>query len=330
MQIIEVTRDDAGLVDGVVELYAAADAVDCPWHHALTARTLRTLLTMGWDGDPFRCYAGALDGRVVAASELYLPTRDNLDNAWFRATVHPQRRREGLGNRLLDHVEAIAGEAGRTVLGVDATDTDAARGFAAARGYELKYVGVYRRLTIADVPRDVVDTAYQEGLAAAAEDYELVRIVGRLTDAQLEDTLAVVSAINDAPTDDLVMEDEVWDPRRVRAYEEAQADRGMRMYRVWARHRGTGEIAGHTVIAVEEERPHIGEQHDTTVLPKHRGHRLGLLLKADMMRWLRDAEPQLATITTDNAGSNSHMIAVNERLGYQVVGQSLEYQRLAG
>jgi GNAT superfamily N-acetyltransferase len=330
MDIIEVTHDDSALVDDVVELYAAVDAVDCPWHNGLTVRTLRTLLALGWDGDPFRFYAGVLDGRVMAASELYLPTRDNLDNAWFRAAAHPQRRRKGLGSRLLDHVEAIAAEAGRTVLGVDAIDTDAARGFAAARAYELKYVGVYRRLTIADVPQDVLDTAYQDGLAAAAADYDLVRIAGRLTDAQLEDTLAVVSAINDAPTDDLVLEDEVWDPRRLRAYDEAQADRGMRMYRVWARHRGTGEIAGHTVVAVEEERPQLGEQHDTTVLPKHRGHRLGLLLKADMMRWLRDAEPRLETITTDNAGSNSHMIAVNERLGYQVVGRSLEYQRPAG
>ena len=152
----------------------------------------------------------------------------------------------------------------------------------------------------------------------------MVRIGGPLTDEQIADSLPVVASINDAPTDDLVIEDEVFTPERLRAYDDAQLDRGARMYRVWARHRDTG----HTVVAVEEDRPWLGEQHDTTVLPKHRGHRLGLLLKADMMRWLRDAEPALATVTTDNAESNAHMIAVNERLGYQAMGRNLEFQRV--
>lgn len=230
---------------------------------------------------------------------------------------------------MYDHVEAVAVAEGRTVLGTHLVDSDAARAFAAHRGYELKYVGVYRRMTVSDVPADVVDAACAEGLAAAT-DYEVVRIAGPLTDEQIADCLPVVASINDAPTDDLVIEDEVFTADRVRAYDEAQRDCGARMYRVWARHRVTGEIAGHTVVAVEEDRPWLGDQHDTTVLPKHRGHRLGLLLKADMVRWLRDVEPDVATIITDNAESNTHMIAVNERLGYQVVGRSLEFQRVLG
>ena len=46
-----------------------------------------------------------------------------------------------------------------------------------------------------------------------------------------------------------------------------------------------------------------------------------------MMRWLRDVEPDLETIGTQNAASNDHMIAVNERLGYRVLGRSVEFQR---
>jgi RimJ/RimL family protein N-acetyltransferase len=61
----------------------------------------------------------------------------------------------------------------------------------------------------------------------------------------------------------------------------------------------------------------------------HRGHRLGLLLKSDMMRWLGEAEPQLRTIDTWNAESNDHMIAINERLGYRVMGRGIAYQRRA-
>ena len=53
----------------------------------------------------------------------------------------------------------------------------------------------------------------------------------------------------------------------------------------------------------------------------HRGHRLGLLLKAEMLRWLAEAEPQVTSIDTWNAESNDHMIAVNERLRYRALGR---------
>ena len=46
-----------------------------------------------------------------------------------------------------------------------------------------------------------------------------------------------------------------------------------------------------------------------------------------MMRWLADAEPQLETVDTFNAESNDHMVGVNERLGYRVMGRELQYQR---
>ena len=59
----------------------------------------------------------------------------------------------------------------------------------------------------------------------------------------------------------------------------------------------------------------------------HRGHRLGLLLKAGMLLWLAEAEPQLATVDTWNAESNDHMIAVNEALGYRVMGRELQFQK---
>jgi hypothetical protein len=81
------------------------------------------------------------------------------------------------------------------------------------------------------------------------------------------------------------------------------------------------------VVTVDTERPEIGDQHDTAVVQSHRGHRLGVLVKADMVRWLAEEEPQLATIDTWNAESNDHMIFVNEVLGYRIMGRQLEFQR---
>jgi hypothetical protein len=45
-----------------------------------------------------------------------------------------------------------------------------------------------------------------------------------------------------------------------------------------------------------------------------------------MLRWLSDEEPQLETIDTWNAESNDHMIEVNQKLGYEVLGRELQFQ----
>jgi GNAT superfamily N-acetyltransferase len=59
----------------------------------------------------------------------------------------------------------------------------------------------------------------------------------------------------------------------------------------------------------------------TGVTRQHRGHRLGLLVKTAMAQWLKAAEPTVERIQTWNAESNRYMIAVNEALGYTILGQ---------
>jgi RimJ/RimL family protein N-acetyltransferase len=66
--------------------------------------------------------------------------------------------------------------------------------------------------------------------------------------------------------------------------------------------------------------PDWGNQGNTAVARPHRGHRLGLLVKAALMQWLADAEPGVRKVVTFNAAANSHMIAINEELGYEVSG----------
>ena len=138
----------------------------------------------------------------------------------------------------------------------------------------------------------------------------------------------MTSAINDAPTDDLDIEDEVFTPDRVRAYETSQfaqaVDGGF--HRVYARHRSTGERRPDR--GSPRGRPsELAEQHDTSVVRSHRGHRLGLVLKAEMMLWLREAQPQVKSVDTWNAESNDFMISVNEVLGYRIMGRELAFQK---
>ncbi|HEU0041201.1 MAG TPA: hypothetical protein VFQ15_02510, partial [Jiangellaceae bacterium] len=70
---------------------------------------------------------------------------------------------------------------------------------------------------------------------------------------------------------------------------------------------------------------------DTTIVdPAHRGHRLGLLLKAANFRSLIHDRPGVQAVWTWNADSNSQMISINETLGYRPEGWSAAYQRGEG
>jgi len=97
-------------------------------------------------------------------------------------------------------------------------------------------------------------------------------------------------------------------------------------HRLMARHKETGAWAGHTIVCVDEHCPGFAMQEDTSVVSAHRGHRLGMLLKATMLLWLRDAQPMLETIDTWNALSNRHMIAVNDELGCVVEARGAALQ----
>ena len=321
----EVDPDDRD----AVERYAATDnAVRAlsPWVHPTTPFRVEMMLRHGWDGEPGRHFLVQAADEDVGIASIDTTEYDNLDLAWVNAAIRPEHRRRGLGTAAFDSLVEVARGMGRTKLGTDSWDNEPGRLFAAARGWDLKATAINRRQHLRELEPGLADRSYDEALAHAG-DYELERIAGRSPADLLESLAVATAAINDAPLDDLDIEDEVFTGDRVAAYENAQLASGFRLYRIIARHRGTGEIAGLTVATADAESPARGHQHDTSVVRAHRGHRLGLWLKADMMRWLADAEPQLETLDTWNAESNDHMIGVNERLGYRVLARGLEFQR---
>ena len=95
-----------------------------------------------------------------------------------------------------------------------------------------------------------------------------------------------------------------------------------------ARHDATGELAGLTEVSVDPADPGWAHQQLTGVTRAHRGHRLGLLVKVAMAEWLKAAEPQVERLQTWNAQSNQYMIAVNEALGYTILGRPASWWKL--
>jgi RimJ/RimL family protein N-acetyltransferase len=322
MQLVEFGPDDAAQAAAFLELTHATDAVDCPWEPVRTSYRLEMDQRHSWEGEPGRWFVGYDGTEPVATAVIDASDYDNLELAQITMRVHSGRRRRGYGTATVQAIEDLACSTGRPLLGLDGWDTEAARGFAAACGYRQRSVEVRRIQVVAEAPdprpaRDEADAA----------DYELLRCPGHAPEVLLPGLVDLTAAINDAPLDGLEWEDEIYSADRVRAYERAQIEAGFRFRRLVARHRPTGALAGHTVVAVDAEQPAYAEQHDTSVVRAHRGHRLGLLLKAEMMLWLAEEEPQLERVYTNNAESNRHMIAVNDRLGYRPVGRILQFQR---
>jgi RimJ/RimL family protein N-acetyltransferase len=84
-----------------------------------------------------------------------------------------------------------------------------------------------------------------------------------------------------------------------------------------------------TAVEADQDNPGWGNQQLTAVIRKHRGHRLGLLVKTAMLDWLAEAEPQLERIVTGNAAVNQHMISINDQLGYELLEPSAQSYEIA-
>ncbi len=312
------------------ELAAISRAVTDVVSAEMTTPSGPTRLKMyqhGFDGTPFAGIWLALEGdTVLGYMSLQLPRRDNTDSAHLSGGVHPDHQGKGVGNALHAAVLEAAGEAGRTkaysgaLAGSPGVPSMHRMGYETIHGYAVSHLDVH------DAPWSRLDRLYDDALSHAG-DYELVRRSGRTPDDEVDDVVALFAAINDAPMTDPGGEPDVWDAERVTAYDEAMAARRQTVYRVLARHRETGAWAGHTVVCVDEFDPTVAHQEDTSVVGPHRGHRLGLLLKLEMLRWLAEERPEVRATETWNSSANHHMLAVNETLGTRVIAHHLSMRR---
>lgn len=320
MAFVRVDPDDAGAVAASVEILNAAMAVDDPTSPPIIAEIEAPLLRYGWDLEPDERFLYTPSGETepVGVLDVALPMRDNRHLLWTQLTVHPDHRRLGHGSVLMAEAIRRAQQAGRTTLWIGTpADDPGARAFAERFGFAYASRDARRRQVLADVDRTQLDRLYDEARVAAAE-YELERLTPPVPDEVLAELVEVTAAINDAPMGDLTYEDEVFDLQRLKDFQTARDGIGDRLYRVAARHRASGRVGGHTVVVTHPLRPSFGVQGDTAVSREHRGHRLGLLVKIEMMRWLAEAEPQLEVIETWNNADNYHMINVNEAIGYRL------------
>jgi len=303
------------------QIMAAARPVD---HPHLPPQSLPRFATWwGHGGVPVRSWLARDEaGEPAGCCLLTLPDRENRTMAGCALVIHPDRRRASLGTELLAHCAAQARLAGRSRLAsTGSTRTKVREGspgavFAAAAGAGSGLAEVIRTQELTPELVAEVDSLRAEAAGQSA-GYELLSWAGASPAGLVAEVARVHGAMADAPRESGT-EPAAWDAARVREAEQAELAHGQHLYAVAARHHGTGELAALTQVSADPDTPGWGLQDLTAVLPRHRGHRLGLLVKIGMLRLLAEREPGLRRILTGSAQSNDHMNSINTRLGYQI------------
>jgi GNAT superfamily N-acetyltransferase len=320
MRITRLDHADHDGVRGCHDVWLAAHAADDPLSPPLSLPVFRHWLTRGWESEPSETWVAVDEatGETLGWYRIELPDLENRHRSFGSLTVRPASRRRGVGSALLRHEVERARANGRTVLRGSALVGSAGDAFARKAGAEASLVDARRVQDLRKIPPGLV-ASLRETAAGAAAGYSLVSWTGPTPEEHLARVAAGFNAMNDAPHSP-DREDDIWDAQRVRDRADAALREGcLRGYSVAAIAEATGEMAGLTQVFVDPEYPEWGHQGLTAVIRQHRGHRLGLLIKAVMLEWLAAEEPKLEQIATDNAAVNKYMIAVNEALGYELV-----------
>ncbi|RMB57743.1 GNAT family N-acetyltransferase [Tessaracoccus antarcticus] len=275
---------------------------------------------------------------VLGVASLDMPMADNPRLAILSLVVRSGSRGKGVGGALHAAALKVAEEFGRSTIqvwtwepvsipdgarelpaetGVGGVERDSAESrFLAGRGYTLGQAERISRMALPSV--DDLAAMRDAELARMPSEYEIITIHGPTPDDLLDGAAALSATMAaDVPTGDLDVGEELWDAERLRA-SDAQLDAADRdQLQTLIRHVPSGELVGFTRFLHDRSRPEIAHQWETLVVGGHRGHGLGMLMKAVNHAAIPEVWPRVTRLITGNASENAHMLAINTALGYE-------------
>ncbi|MGA4668386.1 GNAT family N-acetyltransferase [Propionibacteriaceae bacterium Y1923] len=272
---------------------------------------------------------------MVGHLGLSIPLNENLDMIHFDLEVVPSHRGHGVASRLVDELELARAELGRPRLTAYGTETDAAADLddpdlpinriAARLGMTRRNVAVARVL---DLP--VASTVLDDMDAEALPLLDGYRIVVWRGHPPREHWLRYGTMLTqldlDEPDEDVELEPQHYDETRLQVAFDRQDRQGIAEI-IAVAVAPDGSLVGHSELQYRDNPgTTLVWQENTLVMPEHRGHRLGLALKAATHRELQAHAPQLTTEVTWNSHVNDHMIGINEKMGYRVHLREVAFQ----
>jgi GNAT superfamily N-acetyltransferase len=243
---------------------------------------------------------------------------------WGWGYVLRAHRRRGIGRSLLPIVRGLMEEYGATVLSSAAED-ETGQAFLRGLGAEPKLVERASRLDLREVDWDMVARWVAEG-EAASPGARMELFTPFVPDELLEQHSEVITRLlNLMPWEGMEHGDIVVTPETAREWQQRMEARGSVNPTCRVRE-ADGSITGVTDMLKHPYEPGMVRQLFTGVHPDARGRGLGKWLKAAMLQHVREAYPDTIWITTENAGSNGPMLAINHALGFRLHRTQTFYQ----
>ncbi|WP_424467108.1 GNAT family N-acetyltransferase [Pseudoclavibacter helvolus] len=275
----------------------------------------------------------------VAAAKLMVSPRDSPTLAYPHVVVDAGHRRRGIGAFVAAHLEGLARADGRSSLqawvehptsgapygervaaptghGSLAADDPAAR-FLQAQGWELGQIERISELRL-PVPAEVLRGEFAAAAARAGADYRVLTWEGESDATYLDDLARLNGDMSiDAPAGELAVDEEQWDAERVSQMERRVIASGATFLNAAVLHLPSGHLVAQSMLQLDlDDTTRPAQQDNTLVTGMHRGRRLGMLVKAANLIQLAERYPECTGVFTWNAEENTHMLRVNEALGF--------------
>jgi GNAT superfamily N-acetyltransferase len=313
-------------------LLREADLSGRPEHAPFfSQREAQVIFSGGDPSEHVTAYAGFQGATMHGTGFMSMPLLDNLDKASVYVAVPPARRRRGIGAAMLGDLVESAAAAGRTTIVSEChvplgqVGSHGYRRFAERNGFTHANTEIRRELRL-PVPGRTL-SAWTAEAAPHHADYPVATYIDEVPHELVRSLCHVRNQLGlDAPTGDIEHEEEAMTPEAFLQVQALQRDMGVTTY--WTLATGpNGETVAFTALGVPSDPPDCVYQWGTVVLRGHRGHRLGLAVKAANLAVLQADHPERRVVSTQNAETNAPMVAINEKMGFRAVEVLLEFQR---
>ncbi|WP_079127571.1 GNAT family N-acetyltransferase [Streptomyces sp. TP-A0874] len=272
----------------------------------------------------------ALDGTgaVLGTLLLELPLQDNEHLAELDINVPPAHPNRGVGAVLCERARQLADESGRTTLlgevyvpAGETGETWSGARFARKHGFTVENEEDHLAL---ELPASAGQPS------APDSGYSLVSWVGACPEETVAEYARMTSAMEqDVPTGGVDRTPAQWDVGRIREMEQRLEMQGLALVTTAVRG-ADGEFAGYTQLFVPADNAGEVLQDDTFVLRAHRGHRLGVALKAHNLRLLEREFPDRRRVHTWTGDGNAAMQRINRAFGFAPMERMYEVRRTTG
>lgn len=324
MQIRPLRAQDPAEFDRFHTIVTAAERFERPFAAVSSRDEAFIQFTEDDPGERVDTLVAVEGGEVVGAGAAFSATLDNRHLSWLMPWVEPERRGQGIGSAVLAELVALCRADGRTDLVMETAypferrEDHPYRRFAERHGFVLALTEVRR---VRALPIDDVDL--DEMVARARPHHEGYRIEtfdGPIPDELLESLCYVKNQLGvDAPTGLMEFEPEATTPEVHRYREDSLRRQGRTMLSTLAI-TADGEVVGYNDLVIPSGDVPDVYQWGTLVHRDHRGHRLGMAMKARGLLELRARiGPERTRLQTCNAEQNAQMVGINEELGFKAV-----------